>query len=65
LIIIKPTKIKTGFYLLIPRAIVEYLGIKDNTKFRMEISYSGKKIIRYVEKQKVKCRIKRKSKRRR
>lgn len=49
-IIIKPTKIKTGFYLLLPKSIVNLFDIKDNMRFKLEVRNNGKKIIRYTEK---------------
>ena len=48
-IIIKSTKIKTGFYLLLPKSIAELIGVKDNTRFKLEVKYKGKKIIQYTE----------------
>jgi len=50
-IIIKPTKIKTSFYLLIPKTIVELIDLKGNTKFILKIKNDAKKTIQYVEKQ--------------
>lgn len=48
-ILIKPTKIKDGFYLLVPKSIAELINIKDNTEFRMEIENKDKIIINYIE----------------
>lgn len=51
-ILIKPTKIKDGFYLLVPKSIAELINIKDNTEFRMEIENKDNKIIiKYIEKE--------------
>lgn len=48
-ILIKPTKIKDGFYLLVPKTIAELINIKDETEFRMEIENKDKIIINYIE----------------
>jgi len=48
-IIIKSTKIKTGFYLLLPKSIAELIGVKDNTKFKLEVKSNGKITILYTE----------------
>ena len=72
-ILIKPTKIKKGFYLLIPKLIADLTKVKDSTKFTLEIKNGrhGKKIIQYVEKQdkpkrkKIRKKSKRRSKKRR
>ena len=49
-ILIKPTKIKKGFYLLIPKIIADLTKVKDSTKFILEIKNGihGKKIIQYI-----------------
>ena len=66
-IIIKPIKIKTGFYLLIPKTIAELINLKDGTKFKLTIKNDGKKIIQYIEnksKRKIVRKVRKKTRRR-
>lgn len=68
-IIIKPTKIKSGFYLLIPKTIAELIDVKDTTEFTLKISFDGNKSIEYIQmlpaiKRKTKSKRRTKAKRR-
>lgn len=36
-IVIIPTKIKEGYYLLIPKTVVNLANVKDDTKFKIEL----------------------------
>jgi len=62
--IIKPTKIKTSFYLLIPKIIAELINVNDNMEFELEIKNGRKKTIQYVQKDKAKAFVRRIIKRR-
>ena len=47
-IVIKPTKIKQSFYLLIPKNIANLIDIEDNSKLKLAITNSDKvKILEY------------------
>lgn len=60
MIIIKPIKIKTCFYLLIPKTLAELMELKDDIKFKLDINYDGIKSIQYTE-YKVKKKVKRRT----
>lgn len=40
-IVIIPTKIKTGFYLLIPKVIAELTNVRDDTEFSIIVNISS------------------------
>ena len=47
-LIMKPIRIKEGYYFLLPKKIADYYKIDHRTRFMMTISFRGKKIIKYA-----------------
>lgn len=60
-----PTKIKSSFYLLIPKTIADIANVNDHTQFLIKISYGARSPNITIVQQKTKKKRSSKKKRRR